>query len=131
MNPLSILVADDEEDIRILLEQWLKPLGHAVACVPNGTEGLRLLARERFDLVVTDILMPDGDGVKLIEELKKTQPAARILAISGGGRYMDGDNCLKIARGLGADMDIMKPFVREGFLAAVDLAMTPRKAADV
>src|SRR5476649_1591845 len=111
MKPLSVLIADDEEDIRLLLEQWLKPLGHAVACVANATEAIKLLHRVHFDLVVTDILMPDGDGLKLIDEFKKAQPAARILAISGGGRYMDSNDCLKVARGLGADLAIIKPFV--------------------
>ena len=130
MNPLSVLVADDEEDIRHLLDEWLKPMGHAVACVANGTEAIKLLKRVHFDLVVTDVLMPDGDGVKLIEELKKIQPDAGILAISGGGRYMDSDNCLKIARGLGADAAIMKPFARDKFLAAIGLAMAPRKFSD-
>lgn len=119
MKPMSVLVVDDEEDICLLLDQWLKPLGHTVAMAANATEAGKLLKRVIFDLVVTDVLMPDGDGLKLIEELKKTQPAARVLAISGGGRYMDSNDCVKIARGLGADVAIIKPFGREKFLAAV------------
>jgi two-component system chemotaxis response regulator CheY len=129
MKTLSVLVADDEEDIRLLLEQWLKPLGHAVACVGNATEAIKHLKRVRFDLIITDVLMPDGDGTKLIEAVKESQPAARILAISGGGRYMDSNDCLRIARGLGADTAILKPFVREKFLAAIGDAMAPREPA--
>jgi len=130
MNPLSVLVADDEDGIRLLLEQWLKPLGHTVTCVSSGTEAIKRFTGERFDLVVTDILMPDGDGVKLIEALKKIQPAAHILAISGGGRHVAGNDCLKIARGLGADVAILKPFKRDQFLAAVDQALAPRPTKD-
>jgi len=119
MKSMSVLVVDDEEDICLLLDQWLKPLGHTVAMAANATEAGKLVKRVIFDLVVTDVLMPDGDGLKLIEELKKTQPGARILAISGGGRYMDSNDCVKIARGLGADLAIIKPFGREKFLQAV------------
>jgi CheY-like chemotaxis protein len=130
MKPLAVLVADDENHIGLLIEQWLKPLGHAVAFVPDGTQAIKLLQRERFDLVVTDILMPESDGVKVIEEVKKTQPATHILAISGGGHYLETNDCLRMARGLGVDAAIMKPFVRETFLASVALAMKPRKAPE-
>jgi CheY-like chemotaxis protein len=129
MNSWSVLVVDDENDICQLLEQWLKPLGHTVAAAPNGTTALRLAEHTCFDLVVTDVLMPDGDGPKLIEGLKRVQPAARVLAISGGGRYLDSNECLKIARGFGADAAIMKPFNREQFLAAVNETMTARAPA--
>lgn len=128
MTPLAILVAEDEENIRLLLEQWLKPMGHTVACAANATEAIKLLAGQSFDLVVTDIVMPDGDGLKLIEELKKAQPIPRILAISGGGRFMDSESYLKMARGFGADAAIMKPFVREKFLAAIAQALAPKKS---
>lgn len=123
MNALSILVADDEEEIRQLLETWLKPLGHAVLTARNGTEGLKLLRTHRVDLAVTDVLMPDGDGPTLIAGLKQLQPAARVLAISGGGRYMTSEEYLKIASGFGADGAIMKPFNRGQFLEAIDRAM--------
>ncbi|MBI5770934.1 MAG: response regulator [Verrucomicrobia bacterium] len=129
MPQLSILVADDEQDICVLLEQWLAPLGHAVLTAGNGTEALKLIAAHPVDLVVTDILMPEGDGLKVMEGLRKTRPAARVLAISGGGRYMDGREYLKIAQGLGADAAIMKPFTRDQFLAAIGQALARRSAA--
>jgi CheY-like chemotaxis protein len=128
MPQLSILVADDEPDICVLLEQWLKPLGHSVHRAHTGEEALKLVAAHRFDLVVTDVLMPDGDGLKVMEGLKKAQPAARIPAISGGGRYMDGREYLQIAQGLGADAAVTKPFKREEFLQAVGQAMARRAA---
>ncbi len=126
MPSLSILVADDEPDICVLIEQWLKPLGHSVRQAHTGSEALKLVAAHRFDLVVTDVLMPDGDGLKVMEGLKRAQPAARVLAISGGGHYMDGREYLKIAQGLGADGAITKPFTRDEFLQAVGQAMAKR-----
>jgi CheY-like chemotaxis protein len=130
MRPLSVLVADDEEDIRQLLEQWLKPMGHVVFLARNGTEALKLARANTVDLVVTDILMPDGDGLMLIDGLRKTQPTARVLAISGGGRYMDSREYLKIAEGFGADAALMKPFNREKFLQGLGRAMAPRTPRD-
>src|SRR5687767_11067485 len=100
MKSLSILVADDEEPIRVLLEHWLKAAGHGTASVGNATEACAVMKQRKFDLVITDILMPDGDGLDLIAEMKREQPTARILAISGGGLYVEGDDCLRMARGL-------------------------------
>jgi CheY-like chemotaxis protein len=119
MKPLSILVADDEENIRVLLEELLAAAGHKVVTVRNGTQGIAALKGHRFDLVLTDVLMADGDGLSLIAETKKSHSAARIIAISGGGRYLDGKDCLKMARGLGAHGALMKPFGSEQLMAAI------------
>ena len=125
MKPLSILVADDEEYIRLLIQQWLEAAGHHVACAATGQEAAALLALMQFDLAVTDILMPEGDGFDLIAELKKMQPTARILAISGGGRIIAFEDCLKLAQGLGAHAAITKPFDQLQFMAGVKLALAP------
>lgn len=123
MKPLAVLIADDEEDIRQLLEQWLKPMGHEIRTACNGTEALKIARSTTIDLLITDVLMPDGDGLVLIEGLRKTQPAVRVLAISGGGRYMDSREYLRIAEGFGADAAIMKPFNREQFLQGIGRAI--------
>lgn len=120
---LSILAVDDEEGIRLLLRQWLSRAGHRVELAANGAEAMRLLHSVHFDLVITDVVMPDGDGLELIAEFKKSQAAARILAISGGGRYLQGSDCLKIARGLGAHAVVMKPFNRQQLVAGIEQAM--------
>lgn len=119
MTSLSILVADDEEHIRNLIRGWFEQEGHRVMCAATGLEASALAAKTAFELVVTDVLMPEGDGVGLINELKKLQPTARVLAISGGGRIIDSNDCLRIAQGLGAHAAVMKPFNREQFFAAV------------
>jgi two-component system chemotaxis response regulator CheY len=125
MKPKTVLVVDDEEAIRILIQEWLLKAGHVVQTADSGKEALLLAGKTRFDLVVTDVLMPDGDGLELIGALKTALPSVRVLAISGGGRYIEGDNCLKIARGWGAHAALMKPFDEKSFLAAMEQAFTP------
>jgi DNA-binding NtrC family response regulator len=123
MKSLSILVADDEDSIRSLLEHFLRAAGHAVAVAGNAREACDALVRQQFDLVITDVLMPEGDGLDLITELRKRQPGARILAMSGGGRYLEGSDYLKLAKGLGAHAAMMKPFTIEQLQAAMQAAL--------
>ena len=124
MNSLSILVADDEDSIRSLLEHFLKNSGHQVVVVGNAREACEAMARQPFDLVITDVLMPDGDGLDLITELRKVQPNARIVAMSGGGRYLEGSDYLKLAKGLGAHTAMMKPFTWQELQDAIQVALT-------
>ena len=126
---LSILVADDEAGIRELLVYWLQIRGHTVTAAGSANEAMRLFQNQRFDLLITDIVMPDGDGFELIAALRKEQPAARIVAISGGGRYLQGANCLKIARGLGAHAVVMKPFNWQQLQTGIELAMPANAVA--
>lgn len=123
MNPLSILVADDEENIRVLLHTLLTREGHTVTTAGSATEAKAVLKAQTFDLIITDILMPDGDGLDLITSAKRTSPAARIMAISGGGRYMQSNDCLRMARGLGAKVVMLKPFTAAELRAGVEQAM--------
>ena len=123
MKSLSILVADDEDSIRSLLEHFLTGAGHTVVAVGNAREACEAIARQPFDLVITDVLMPDGDGLDLITELKKKQPNARILAMSGGGRYFEGSDYLRLAKGLGAHTAMMKPFTLQQLKQAMEVAL--------
>jgi CheY-like chemotaxis protein len=128
MTPLYILLADDEAEIRRLMTRWLEREGHYVTCAANGLEATAIAQAKEFDLVVTDVLMPESDGVEFITQLKKIRPRARVLAMSGGGRVMQGADCLRMAQGLGAHAVVMKPFTREQFLAAVTQALGPQPA---
>jgi DNA-binding NtrC family response regulator len=125
MKPLSILVADDEDSIRSLVQHLLNTGGHSVVVVSNAREAYARMNERQFDLVITDVLMPDGDGIDLITELKKVQPNARILAMSGGGRYLEGSDYLKLATGLGAHAAIMKPFTWQQLQGAIEQAIAP------
>ncbi len=113
--------------MRDLLRLWLVEAGHVVMLAASGKAAGQLMLKHPFDLVITDVLMADGDGLELIEQMKRVQPASRILAISGGGRYIEGDDCLKIARGFGAHWALMKPFNREQLLASITQTLAPKQ----
>ena len=118
-RPLSVVVADDVVEIQQLVGQWLKALGHTVTCASSGREVLRIIRAQKVDVIVADVLMPDGDALDILEAVKKMQPSPRVLAISGGGKYMTGPECLRVAKSLGADAILLKPFNREQLLEAV------------
>jgi CheY-like chemotaxis protein len=125
---LSVLVADDQEGIRNLLANWLQSQGHTTVLAGSALEAGRLLEEHQFDLVITDVVMPDGDGFELIAAFRKAQPLARIIAISGGGKYLEGTDCLRVARGLGAHAVVMKPFTWEQLQAGIAAALLARES---
>jgi len=81
-----ILLIDDDEGFRGMLQRTLQRAGYEVVASGSGKEGLDLLSRVRVDLVLTDIIMPDMDGLEIIQRLRQTQPSLKIIATSGGGR---------------------------------------------
>ena len=111
-RPLSIVVADDVVELPPIIREWLRRDGHEIHCVFSGREVIELLKRGPVDLVITDVLMPDGDGLEVIMEEKALQPGIRILAISGGGQLMPALDCLKLAGAMGAHAVLLKPFTR-------------------
>ena len=124
-SPISVVVADDVVEIQQLLQQWLRDLGCLVTCVSTGREAVKVLRTVHVDMVITDILMPDGDGLEVITELKIAQPSVRIIAVSGGGSHLGATECLKFASGLGAHGVLMKPFKREELLELVTQQLCP------
>jgi CheY-like chemotaxis protein len=121
--PLSVLVVDDYLDIREIVEHWLSREGCAVIRAGSGREANRLAESHRFDLVITDVLMPDGDGLEVIAGLRRMQPAARLLAMSGGGSHLGANDCLRLAKSLGAHAVVTKPFTREQLFDAIGAAL--------
>jgi CheY-like chemotaxis protein len=130
MNPISILVVDDEHGIRVLLQQWLVAAGHTVSVVGSGNEASEAMKKAKFDLVITDVLMPDRDGVELIMEIRKNYPSARIVAISGGGRFTEGRDYLELAKAVGAHAAVLKPFSLGQLQKGIDDALAAREKRD-
>lgn len=125
---LAVLVADDTRDMQALISAWLEEAGHAVVGASTGREVVQLMGQQPFDLLVTDILMPDGDGWAAIAEVHRRHPATRILAISGGTREMPANAVLRVAQRAGALGFLAKPFSRLEFLGAISSVMATRKA---
>jgi len=113
-----ILVIDDEAPVRDILRQILEREGHEVVDAPEGAIGLKLFYENPTDLIITDILMPEKEGIEIILELRKTAPGVKIIAISGGGRTGKLD-VLPIAKSFGALRTLAKPFERQELLAVV------------
>jgi len=119
-----ILVVDDELQIRTMLAQMLEQEGYAVHTAENGEEGLALVGRHAFDLVITDMIMPVKDGLKFIMELVRDYPDLKILAISGGGA-IKAERYLTMAGYLGDIATLEKPFKREVLLELVRKQLVP------
>lgn len=114
----KILVIDDDEHILRTPHQVLESEGHEVLDATNGREGLNLFKKHGANLIITDIIMPEKEGIETIKELHEENPELRIIAISGGGS-IDPRVHLHAAENLGAMRTLVKPFSREDLLTAV------------
>jgi len=113
-----ILLIDDDADIRSVLRRILQSAGHGTIEAENGKEGVQRMQDAHPDIVITDILMPEKDGIETIEDIRRIRPAPKIIAMSGGGRYQ-GFEFLEIAKCLGADALLAKPFRRAALLETI------------
>jgi len=113
-----ILIIDDEAQIRSMIRLILERGGYSVSEAPDGVEGIRHFREKPADLVITDLIMPNKDGIGLIIELKKEFPAVKIIAISGGGLNRP-EGYLRGAQKLGAAYTLSKPINRQELLRAV------------
>jgi CheY-like chemotaxis protein len=104
-----ILVIDDDASVRMVVRHMLNRAGHKVAEAPDGQVGVSLYETLRPDLVLTDIIMPNQEGIETILQLRRLDPLVRIIAMSGGGRTGNKD-FLAMAEKLGASGVIAKPF---------------------
>ena len=118
-----VLVIDDEELARFTMREILEAAGHAVEEAKNGAQGISLQRSQQFDIVITDIIMPEKEGVQTIIELQRDFPTLPIIAISGGGRTRNLD-FLKLAQQYGARKILPKPFSEEDLLNAVEDCLT-------
>jgi len=104
-----VLIVEDDPAAGRMIKQIISRCGHETVTVDNGFAALKTLSLERIDLVITDIVMPDMNGVKLIDHIRKLYTGIKIIAISGGGPRYGPDACLELAKEHGADRWLMKP----------------------
>ncbi len=113
-----ILVIDDEDSVRFTLREILEHENYEVTVAKDGIEGTALFTAQPFPLVITDLYMPEKEGLETILELRENYPDTKIIAISGGGRS-GSLNLLDLAQTLGADHVIEKPFGKDQVLDCV------------
>jgi CheY-like chemotaxis protein len=116
---MRILVIDDEKLLRQTIRRMLESAGHEVIEAEDGRAGIAAFAQHQFDAVVTDIIMPQKEGIETIREIRTVNPTVRIVAISGGGRNQNME-FLRLAGKLGATNTLAKPFRKEELLASVE-----------
>jgi len=116
MNTNSILIVDDEEAIREVIKEMLKDKANKIVTLESGSQALKLLSRSRFDVILTDVNMPDMNGFQLIEYVKLTDPMVPIIIMTGYSSICD----LRQAMAKGADEYIAKPVRKDVLEAAID-----------
>ncbi len=116
---IRALVAEDDPDIRTTLVAMLERLGVAARVAGPGWAALEDVRAGGFDLLVTDVFMPEVDGLALIRELRAAGKAAAVIAISGGSSSMSADLGLQLSEAFGADKVLFKPFSLHELAAAV------------
>ena len=121
-RPLRVLIAEDDELGARTLASLLAADGHRPQIVHDGRRAIERLKSEPFDLLITDIYMPDMDGIELLRTLRRSMEPPPIIAISGGGRTVQVDY-LDLAKRLGAAQVLRKPFTRRVLVAAIRAAM--------
>jgi CheY-like chemotaxis protein len=118
-----ILLVEDEATMSEVMEAALQKAGYAVISSSDRKEVLALMESLEFDLIITDVLMPEIDGAEVIKAAKKLQRNARILAISGGGQLTGSELCRSVTKAIGAGTFLAKPFTHDVLLAAVSKAL--------
>lgn len=115
----NILVVDDDEQFRTMLSETLRSAGYQVLEARDGAEGLKFYREQGTDLIITDLIMPNKEGLEIIQEFRRNDPEVKIIAMSGGGRHGPYDY-LRVAKRFGARQVLLKPFSRQEILAAVE-----------
>jgi len=115
----NILVVDDEPMVREGLKLALEMEGFSTATASNGIEAMKAIRLQKPHLIITDIIMPDSDGIEVICSVREKNPEIKIIAISGGGRISATDH-LRVAYQLGANGILAKPFTTEQLLCEIN-----------
>lgn len=123
----TVLVIDDEESIRHVCCEALRTAGFETLSAASGVQALKLMATQPVDLVVTDVVMPDMDGIELIQALRSKFLRIPVIAMSGGG-VLSADDCLDFAGKLGAARVLAKPFSLHELVTAAQEAINESKS---
>ncbi len=116
----NILLVEDIDIVRFALSTLLKASGHKVTEACDGIAAMRAIYDVRFDIVVTDVFMPEMDGIELIRQLRDSHPDVKIVAISGGGAGQLAEFAMNTASKFGADVALQKPVDNDTILANID-----------
>ena len=125
----KVLVVEDDPDLLALLTSAFARAGFSTFGAKNGRLGVKMLAELQPDLMVTDIVMPELEGIGAIMEARRLSPATRVIAMSGGGKYGRSNNFLEWAAELGADEVLAKPFRVSSLITAARLVLDRAHAA--
>ena len=116
----KILILDDDQQIIKMTSLLLAKHGHDILTSTNGTNAIETMTAERVDLLITDILMPEMDGLEVINACRKAGLPVKIIAMSGGRRKISAEFNLQSAEMLGASQVLPKPFSQQQLLSAVN-----------
>lgn len=122
----DLLLIDDDALVRQTLRRGLEAAGHRVRDAANGREGLKLLADRTAQVVVTDILMPDKEGIETIIDIRRHAPEVIVIAMSGGGR-LGKTEVLDIAQKFGANVCLSKPVTPHLLNTVIDEQLAARQ----
>jgi len=117
----SILVVDDEESVLTVVRSVLERAGYAVLVASNGLAAMNILKKEKCDLVLTDIVMPEQEGIETFQKIKHTYPDMKVIAMSGVPSRLD---YLHLAHRLGANGTLEKPFTSNELLTLLKNTLT-------
>ncbi|MFN3480428.1 MAG: sigma-54-dependent transcriptional regulator [Thermodesulfovibrionales bacterium] len=123
MSRPKILVIDDEEIVRVSCKKCLTPEGYDVDVAANGIEGLAMTENNRYDVILTDLKMPDMDGMEFLAKVKERHPDTKVIMITG---YSTVEHAVKAMR-MGAYNYIEKPFTPDALIEAVKEAITGKR----
>jgi CheY-like chemotaxis protein len=118
----GVLLVEDDKELREMLKLSLLRSGYRVMEAENGKDAILHFKPLVTDLVVTDLIMPEEDGLKVVIKLRELKPSIRIIAISGGGKVGPG-SYLNLAKALGADAIFSKPFSINDLISKIELLL--------
>lgn len=127
---VKILVVDDEPSVCSMMVAMLEPDGYDMIAADSGVEAVDVCKEVPVDLIITDIVMPNKNGIDLIMQVKKEYPGIPVIAISGGGGIAGRFDYLEIAKLVGADNILKKPFEIEELRSAVSNVIKNRETGE-